>query len=40
MEIWHALPHLVVNSEHVGHPQDRWAGVLNVKASLTRSPQV
>ena len=35
VEIWHALPRLVVNSEYYGHPQDQWSGPLNIKASLT-----
>ena len=34
VEIWHALPAMTVSSEYYGHPQDRWAGALNVKASL------
>lgn len=35
IEIWHALPRLVVNSEYYGHPQKQWSGPLNIKASLT-----
>lgn len=34
VEIWPALPLLSVNCEHFGHPQERWAGALNIKASL------
>ena len=37
VENWHALPRLVVNSEYYGHPQEQWAGTLNVKASLASS---
>lgn len=37
LEIWHAVPRLIVNSEYFGHPQDRWSGPLNIKASLTHS---
>ena len=34
---WHAMPRLIVNSHYFGHPQDRWSGCLNVRASLTHS---
>ncbi|GMQ81794.1 MAG: ABC transporter ATP-binding protein [Rhodothermia bacterium] len=37
VEIWHALPQLIVDSEYYGHPQDQWAGTLNIKASLMNS---
>lgn len=37
VENWHALPQLSVNSEHYGHPQEQWAGTLNIKASLANS---
>ena len=37
LEIWHAVPRLIVNSQDFGHPQSRWSGPLNVKASLTHS---
>lgn len=37
VEIWHALPQLIINSEYYGHPQDQWAGTLNIKASLISS---
>ena len=37
LEIWHAVPRLVVNSQYFGHPQSRWSGPLNIKASLSRS---
>jgi ABC-type polysaccharide/polyol phosphate transport system ATPase subunit len=30
IEEWYALPPLVVDSPPLGHPQDRWAGVMNV----------
>ena len=38
VEIWHALPGLVVNSEYYGHPQEQWSGTLNIKASLINAP--
>jgi lipopolysaccharide transport system ATP-binding protein len=38
VEIWHALPGLVVNSEYYGHPQEQWSGTLNIKASLIGVP--
>jgi ABC-type polysaccharide/polyol phosphate transport system ATPase subunit len=31
---WYATPPLVVDTTPEGHPQDRWAGVLNVPAEL------
>ncbi len=30
VEQWNALPPLIVDTKPVGHPQDRWAGVLNI----------
>jgi hypothetical protein len=38
VEIWHALPGLVVTSEYYGHPQEQWSGMLNIKASLINAP--
>src|ERR1700678_2628113 len=32
VEQWYALPPLIVDSKPVAHPQDRWAGVLNIPA--------
>jgi lipopolysaccharide transport system ATP-binding protein len=37
LEIWHAAPRLIVNSELFGHPQELWSGPLNIRASLTSS---
>lgn len=31
---WYATPPLVVDTAPLAHPQDRWAGVLNIPASL------
>jgi len=31
---WYATPPLTVDSAPLAHPQDRWAGVLNVPAEL------
>lgn len=38
LEIWHAVPRLVVDTEYYGHPQESWSGPLNIKASLVHSP--
>ena len=32
VEQWYALPPLIVDTKPVAHPQDRWAGVLNIPA--------
>lgn len=32
IEQWHALPPLIVDTRPVSHPQDRWAGMLNIPA--------
>jgi lipopolysaccharide transport system ATP-binding protein len=34
VEIWPAVPRLRVETTPVGHPQDAWAGVLNIPAKL------
>ena len=34
VEQWHAVPPLVVDTPPLGHPQDRWAGVLNIPAEI------
>jgi ABC-type polysaccharide/polyol phosphate transport system ATPase subunit len=34
VEQWHALPPLIVDTKPVAHPQDRWAGVLNIPADF------
>jgi energy-coupling factor transporter ATP-binding protein EcfA2 len=34
VEQWAALPALVVDTPPLSHPQDRWAGVLNIPANL------
>ncbi|HUO34601.1 MAG TPA: polysaccharide ABC transporter ATP-binding protein [Candidatus Acidoferrum sp.] len=34
IEQWYGLPPLIVDSTPLSHPQDRWAGVLNVPGSF------
>jgi hypothetical protein len=34
IEKWPAVPPLVLDVEPLGHPQDAWAGVLNLPATL------
>jgi lipopolysaccharide transport system ATP-binding protein len=34
VEQWYALPPLIVDTAPLSHPQDRWAGVLNLPAEL------
>src|SRR5271154_1697378 len=34
LEQWNALPPLIVDTRPVAHPQDRWAGVLNIPAQI------
>jgi len=34
IEQWYAMPQLVVDTRPVAHPQDRWAGVLNLPGEL------
>ncbi|MGB6430582.1 MAG: polysaccharide ABC transporter ATP-binding protein [Candidatus Acidiferrales bacterium] len=34
VEQWYAVPPLVVDTKPVCHPQDRWAGVLNLPAEI------
>ena len=34
VEQWYALPPLIVDTPPLSHPQDRWAGVLNLPAEL------
>ena len=34
IEQWYALPPLIVDTKPVAHPQDRWAGVLNIPADF------
>jgi lipopolysaccharide transport system ATP-binding protein len=31
VEQWSALPPLIIDTKPVGHPQDRWAGMLNIQ---------
>jgi len=38
VEQWHAVPPLVVDTVPVSHPQDRWAGILNIPANLEIRP--
>ena len=35
VENWNALPAFVVDSPPLSHPQDRWAGILNVPADIS-----
>jgi energy-coupling factor transporter ATP-binding protein EcfA2 len=37
VEKWTAVPALMVDAPPVAHPQDEWAGILNVPASLSTS---
>ena len=34
VEQWHAVPPLIVDTPPLSHPQDRWAGVMNIPADL------
>jgi ABC-type polysaccharide/polyol phosphate transport system ATPase subunit len=34
VEQWYALPPLILDTKPVAHPQDRWAGVLNIPAEF------
>jgi hypothetical protein len=34
IEEWNAQPPLIVDTLPVSHPQDRWAGILNLPADL------
>jgi ABC-type polysaccharide/polyol phosphate transport system ATPase subunit len=38
VEIWQASPPLVVDAVPLAHPQDEWAGVLNVPADISVAP--
>jgi len=38
VEQWHAVPPLIVDTPPLSHPQDRWAGVLNIPADLQVCP--
>jgi len=38
VEIWQASPPLIVDSIPVAHPQDEWAGVLNIPADMSIAP--
>jgi ABC-type polysaccharide/polyol phosphate transport system ATPase subunit len=35
LEMWNAQPPLIVDTVPVAHPQERWAGMLNIPASLS-----
>jgi ABC-type polysaccharide/polyol phosphate transport system ATPase subunit len=39
LEQWYALPPLVVDTRPVSHPQDRWAGVLNIPGEFRVQPK-
>jgi len=34
LDHWHAVPPLIVDAKPLSHPQDRWAGILNIPAKL------
>jgi hypothetical protein len=34
IEQWYALPPLIVDTPPLSHPQDRWAGVMNLPAEM------
>jgi lipopolysaccharide transport system ATP-binding protein len=38
VEQWYALPPLIVDTRPLSHPQDRWAGILNVPAGIQVLP--
>ncbi|MGD0840141.1 MAG: polysaccharide ABC transporter ATP-binding protein [Candidatus Acidiferrales bacterium] len=38
IEKWYALPLFVVGTKPVGHPQDRWNGILNIPAEIRILP--
>jgi ABC-type polysaccharide/polyol phosphate transport system ATPase subunit len=38
IERWNAVPLLVVATKPVSHPQDQWAGVLNIPAQISIRP--
>jgi ABC-type polysaccharide/polyol phosphate transport system ATPase subunit len=38
VEQWYALPPLIMDTPPLAHPQDRWAGVLNIPAELKVTP--
>lgn len=35
IDLWHAMPKLIIDTDAVTHPQERWAGVLNIPATLS-----
>jgi ABC-type polysaccharide/polyol phosphate transport system ATPase subunit len=39
VEQWYAVPSLVVDTRPLSHPQDRWAGVINVPAEMHIRPE-
>jgi lipopolysaccharide transport system ATP-binding protein len=38
VESWQAVPPLIVDAAPLAHPQDQWAGVLNIPADLSIAP--
>jgi ABC-type polysaccharide/polyol phosphate transport system ATPase subunit len=40
LEVWNAVPLLAVATLPLSHPQDTWAGILNIPADLTVSTRV
>jgi hypothetical protein len=39
LEEWIAQPPLVVDTRPISHPQDRWAGILNLPAEIQILPE-
>jgi len=39
IEQWYALPPLIVDTRPLSHPQDRWAGILNVPGEISVRPE-
>jgi ABC-type polysaccharide/polyol phosphate transport system ATPase subunit len=40
LELWNAVPFLAVDTLPLSHPQDRWAGILNIPAELKVAARV
>jgi ABC-type polysaccharide/polyol phosphate transport system ATPase subunit len=38
IEQWYALPPLVIDTPPLAHPQDRWAGILNIPGAVSVRP--
>jgi hypothetical protein len=35
LEVWHAVPYLVVEATAYSHPQDAWVGIMNIPGTVT-----